>query len=242
MSEIVERPVRRRDRLDVEAVVKRAGPHLRLRDGVGNAVIEPVRIRLRKALVDAEDGLERVFEPEAGRRAAEKRKMPCEQAPDRTSVRLCRSLVAARNAEGFELDALRVEHAEDVMVRDDKELGRIGKWQILRVPCRVGVTMRRKDRQRRDALVEPPRDGTRLGVGWEQSVGMQGHGVSGQLSGVALRGERTSIGERRHAEQPKVQAPHEQRVKDDANRHGARRRAPIGGRIGFARVAPISAP
>jgi len=53
-GKVVERTVGRRDRLDVEALIERARPEIRLGQLLGDRVIETIGVRFVEALADAE--------------------------------------------------------------------------------------------------------------------------------------------------------------------------------------------
>jgi hypothetical protein len=71
---------------------------------------------------------------------------------------LDRRLVETGNAEVFEGDPLAIEHPEDVMVRDDKERGRVGERFVAREPGGIGMTVRTHDRKRADLAIEASSD------------------------------------------------------------------------------------
>src|SRR2546429_4657260 len=78
----------------------------------------------------------------------------CKSAPDLARILLDWAAISARDREIFELDALAVEHPENVMVRRDEERGRVGEGLVVGVPLRIGVTMRADDRQLLDRRIE----------------------------------------------------------------------------------------
>ena len=126
-AQVVERALGGGDHLDAEAVEQRARPELRAGEAVGDMVVVVVGGLGREPPVEAEHRLERVVEPEPRRRAAQQVVVLGEAAPDRAAVGLGRAAVGARHAEVGERHALRVQHAEDVVVGGDEELRRVGK-------------------------------------------------------------------------------------------------------------------
>ncbi len=96
---------------------------------------------------------EGVVEPEAGGGSAEEVVVAGEDAPDLARVGGLLA-VELRDAEGFERDALRVEHAEDVVVGLDEEGGGVGEGLVFGEPARVGVAVRGDDGQVADGVVE----------------------------------------------------------------------------------------
>ena len=99
-----------------------------------------------EALGEAELIFEGVVEPEPGGGSAEEVVVPGEYAPDLAGVGAFFA-VDLGDAEGLEGDALRVEHAEDVVVGLDEERGGIGEGLVEGEPARVGVAVGREDGQ-----------------------------------------------------------------------------------------------
>ena len=126
-AQVVERAFGRGDRLDAEALEERARKELRAGEAVGDMVVGGVGGLGGQAAVEAEDRLEGMVEPEPRRGAAQQVVVLGEAAPDRRGVGLDRSAVRARDAEVGQRHALRAEHAEDVVVGDDEELGGVGE-------------------------------------------------------------------------------------------------------------------
>jgi len=81
------------------------------------------------------------------------------------------------DAEILQLDALAVEHPVDVVIGDDEELRGIFERFVLGEPARIGVTMRRYDRQVAHAVIEPAGYGARFGIGGQQAILMQQGGL-----------------------------------------------------------------
>src|SRR5204863_496591 len=91
---------------------------------LGDTVIDAVGALGREALGDAEDREGGMLEPEPRRRAPEQVPVAGEELPDLTRValdRVCPLAILAGDAELLEPDALRIEHAEDVVVRLDEQ-------------------------------------------------------------------------------------------------------------------------
>jgi hypothetical protein len=65
---------------------------------------------------------------------------------------------------------LAVEHAKDIVVRRHEELRRIGKRLVFREPARVGVAVRRQDRQAAHLLEQAARDGAGRRFDGEKTV------------------------------------------------------------------------
>ena len=177
VPQVVERAVGGADRLDVEAFVEGAGAQVGPRERLRDRVVEPVGVGGAEPLLDAEDLRQRMLEPVPRRRAPEQPEVLREQAPDGAPVGLDRAAVAARHPERLKRHALRVQHAEDVVVGLDEQLGRVGEGQVLGIPPRVRVAVRRQDRQVLDAGVKEPRDRARPGLVGEQPVRVERHGI-----------------------------------------------------------------
>ena len=138
----------------------------------GDDVVVLVGVFRAEAPGEAELVFEGVVEPEAGGGSAEEVVVPGEDAPDLAGVGAFFA-VDLGDAEGFEGDSLRVEHAEDVVVGLDEELGGIGKWLVEREPGGVGVAVRRDDGQVAYGFVESCGDGACLSVRGKQPVVIQ---------------------------------------------------------------------
>ncbi len=107
---------------DVEFVEERAGTEGGGFERACDDVVVFVGVFCAESFGEAELIFEGVVEPEAGGGAAEEVVVFREDAPDFAGIGF---LVAIElgNAEGLERDALRVEHAEDVVVGLDEEGG-----------------------------------------------------------------------------------------------------------------------
>ncbi|MNX42751.1 hypothetical protein D3C86_731760 [compost metagenome] len=169
----VERALGRGQDLDVVAVEQ--GPRLEglgLQRGVDDVIVVVRRLG-RQADVDAEGlGIDPVV-PHARRRAPEQMIVLGEAPPDLAWVRLDRAAVGPRHPQVLHRHPLRVQHAEDVVVGRDQQLGRVGEVFIAREPTGVGVTVRANDRQTLHFGVEASRHAAGVGVGREQTVGVQ---------------------------------------------------------------------
>ena len=93
-----------------------------------------------------------------------------EYPPHRARVELRLLSGEGWNAERRKVDALAVEHAEDVVVGHHEKRRRIGKRRVLRIPARIGVAVRRDDRQVLDTGVEAARHGARPRIGRKQPI------------------------------------------------------------------------
>ena len=186
--QVAQSAVSGRDDLKVEAFVEGAWAKLRPRQGLGDPVIEPVGIGFAQSLLDAEQIFQRLLEPNPGGGAAEQAEMLGEQPPDRPSIGLRRGGVPRRDAQRLQRDALRVEHAKDVVIGLNEERRRVLEGGVAGVPLRVGVPMRRNQGQVRHRLIEPARNGARAWVDRQQPVGMKSH-ACGVLGLVVTSGE-----------------------------------------------------
>ena len=114
--------VRRGERLDVEAVIKRAGPEFRPEKRRREPVVDLVRVGRIEALIDAEEEKEDVLEPHPGGGSSEEVIMLREKTPDFSGIGFDRPAVRPGDTELLEGNPLAVEHPEQVMVRDQKQL------------------------------------------------------------------------------------------------------------------------
>ncbi|MNN20270.1 hypothetical protein D3C81_1335420 [compost metagenome] len=173
MFKRVERRLGRGQDLDVVAIEQGARLEgVGLQRGVDDVVVVVRRLG-RQAHIDAEGlGIDPVV-PHARRRAPEQMIVLGEAPPDLAWVRLDRAAVGPRHPQVLHRHPLRVQHAEDVVVRRDQQLGRVGEIFIAGEPTGVGVTVRADDRQALYFGVEASRHAAGVGVGREQTVGVQ---------------------------------------------------------------------
>ena len=154
----IEGGIRRGDHLDVEAFKEGAGPELRPGQGLRDPVVEFIRIGRIEPLIDAEEEIEDMLEPHPGGRSPEEVVMLGEKTPDLPGIAFDRTAVDPGNPEFFERDALAVEHPEQVMIRDQEQLGGIGKGDIVRIPPGIGVPVGADDGQILDLAVQTAGD------------------------------------------------------------------------------------
>src|SRR5581483_7421600 len=112
----------------------------------------------------------RVGEPRARGRSAEEVPVAREQPPYRARVPLARRAVEAGYADGFQGDALAVQHPEDVMVRNDEERRRVGERLVVGEPGGVRVAVRTDDGERSHTPVEAASDRALARVGRQQAI------------------------------------------------------------------------
>src|SRR5215218_1987474 len=137
MLQGVRRRVRRTEDLDVEGGEQRARRVLRARQSLLEVVVDPLRVLPRGFLRDAKQVDELVGEPESRRGGAKEVEVFTEALPDPPVVLLYGSTVDRGHPEVLHRYPLAVEHPEDVVVRDDKQLGRSTEGGI-RVPQQRG--------------------------------------------------------------------------------------------------------
>ncbi len=181
----IERALGRGDHLDLEALEQGARPEIRPGEAFADAVEIVVGGLRREPHRHAEQLGEGLVEPQPRRRAAKQVIVLGELAPDLACVGLDRSAVLARDAHLLERHALAVEHAENVVVRSDEQPRGVREWRVLRIPARVGVAVRRDDRQVAHFAVEPA--GHRAGreIHREQAIRIdQGRGEGGSALGL----------------------------------------------------------
>ena len=115
---------------------------------------------------------ESLVEPEPRRGPAEQVVALREGAPDLARIGLDRAAVLARNAHVLQRHVLAVKHAENVVVGRDEQPCRIGEGRILGIPARIGMAVRRDDRQVAHLGVKAARDRARREIHREQPVGV----------------------------------------------------------------------
>ncbi len=177
--ERVGRVVRRAERLDSGPLEEDARPELRAGELRRQLVVHGPGVVARERLVDPEHLVELMGQPQAGRCRPEEEKVVGKELPGATVVGLGRGVgrtpVSDRNPECLERDPLRVEHPQDVMVRDNEQIRgcpegrvRVGK------ESRVDVAVRADDREAGDAVVELAGDQPLGGIWREKAAGCQG--------------------------------------------------------------------
>ena len=172
MGQRVGGGVGRAEQLDAEALEQGTRGKLRARqlclqvvvDGLGTAAVQP--------FLHAKEVDQLIRQPEAGRRGAEEVKVLGEALPDAAVVGLDWRANAGRHAQLLQRQALAVEHAQDIVVRHDEELGRCAK-----ASRRIGqqasrhMAVRADQRQIFDPFVEYPRNGALCGVWGKTAIG-----------------------------------------------------------------------
>ena len=88
-------------------------------------------------------------------------------------VGLGRSAVDPGDPELLRRDALRDQHAGDVVVRDDQELRRVGERPVVGQVGRLDVSVHADERQLRGLAVQPAGDRADLGVDGQGPVRVQ---------------------------------------------------------------------
>ena len=167
----------RAEHFDLEALEERPGPELGTPQARVDSIVDAHRRRARQRLVDAEDALELVRQPGAARRAAEQIEVVREPLPDRARIGFDRAAVEPWDAERLHRHALRVEHADDVVIRDDDQRCRVREGLVERQQLRIDVAMRADERQRSEFVVQRLRGGAHGGNRTEVAVGSE-HGAS----------------------------------------------------------------
>ena len=176
MVQRIERPLGRRDHLDIVTFEQRARAEgVGLQRGVDHVIIMVGGRRLQPH-VDAERLGKDPVQPHARRRAAEQVIALGKAPPDRARIAVGSAAVDRRDAQLVQPDALAVQHAEHIMVGHDQQLRRVGEGLIIGEPARIGVAVRADDRQVLDRGVEPTGDVARRGVRRKEAIGMETQG------------------------------------------------------------------
>src|SRR6185437_11185353 len=241
MEKRIERRFGRRDHLDAEALEQRARTIRIFAKACADPVEIPIGAIRGQALVDAEDRVERMVEPQPRRRAAKERVVRSEQPPDRACIvrRAYRGIVRWRYAKQLERDALAVQHPENVVIGNDEERRRIRERRVVGVPLRIGVSMGTDDRQVAHGVIKRSREPSRGRIGGKEAIGMEierdhetacatvfaapeaNSSISQRMTGVVKRGSlcRSSSKIARIAKRPCAKAAGSPRCADasDAN-------------------------
>ena len=109
--------------------------------------------------------------------------MRAEQAPRLARVHVGAGAVGTWDAQRVEADALAAEHPEQVVVGDQKQLGRLGERLVESEQRRVDVAVGAHDREITSVVVDRARGATLGGVGREKAVGVEGQGVGHGVGG-----------------------------------------------------------
>ena len=171
--ERIERVFRGRQHLDVETLEQGAGAERVRRQGRLDGVKVEVRGLRRQPLLEVEDLGEHPFQPEPRRGPAKQVIAIGELPPDRPRVGFVRPAVQRPDPQIFQRHPGAVQHAKDVVVRRDQQVGRVGEGRVLREPGRVAVAVRADDRKVGDSPVKLPREDADRMIGGEQAVGMK---------------------------------------------------------------------
>ena len=92
------------------------------------------------------------------------------QAPDLARVFVARAAIQRPHTEIFQPYALAVQHAKDVVIRNQQQGGRIRERSIVREPLRVSVSVRTDDGQVAYRFIKAASNRTHRGICRKQSV------------------------------------------------------------------------
>ena len=110
-------------------------------------VINAVRAFAPEPLANAERVVQRLLEPQAGGGSPEQMKVLGKEPPDLARISFHRLAVPAPDAQPLQRNTLRVEHPKHVVIGCDEQCRRITEVPVGSEPFRIGVAMRRYDRQ-----------------------------------------------------------------------------------------------
>ena len=157
----------------MKSLEERAWPKLRrLQFGCDGVVIE-VGGLLGETLLETEEFLESIIEPNARGCSAKEVVVAREDSPDFARVLDFR----AADFQLLHRDALAIEHPVDVVIGLDKQFGGIGKRLVPRKPCGLCVPMRADDWQRSNVCVKGAGNGSRGRLGRKKAVVVDQHGT-----------------------------------------------------------------
>jgi hypothetical protein len=174
----IQRGIRCGERLDVETVIKRAGPEFGQEKRRREPVVDLVGVGRIETLINAEEEKEDVFEPHPGGGSPEKMVVFCKKTPDFPGIGLDRASVRPGDTELFQRNSPAVEHPEDIMIRDQKQLRRVGKGDVVRIPPGIGVTVGADDGQIPDLAVQAVGDPPLGGIAGKKPILVHDEGSS----------------------------------------------------------------
>ncbi len=151
--EFIERRLGGCQQFDVEAVEQRARPELVLLQGLVDRVEQLVGIVRRQRLSEAKHFVKNMVQPAARRRAAKQGVAIREGSPDLALVGFNVCPVDRWNPECLHRDTLAVEHAHQVMVRNQQEIDGVRERLVQGEPRRIRVPVWADDREIRNAGV-----------------------------------------------------------------------------------------
>src|SRR5580698_6422517 len=145
LQERIKRCVGGSEHLDVEALKESARTELRRAKLLVDRVVVLVGVVGAQAVLETKLLLESVVDPETRGCSAKQVVVLREDAPDLTRIGLLLS-VRLRNTKRLHADSLRVQHAEDVVIRLDEECRRVRKRLVVCEPLWICMPMRADDR------------------------------------------------------------------------------------------------
>lgn len=195
MFQPVERAFGRGDHLDTEPLEQRARTEGIGREHFGDVVeVEDGRLGIEPHLQPEDFGKDPV-EPHPRRRAAEQVVALGQEPP-----RLARVGVGIADPQRLQRHALRIEHAEYVVVGHEQQIGRVAESRVAAKPRGIGVAVRADDRQLGHRRVEFARDTPCPGVGRQEPVGVKCQRTHRRLTQPPAKRSRVCLeiyGERR---------------------------------------------
>ena len=182
--ERVGRRVGRAEHLDAEPVEQGAGPKLGPSQTGVDVVVDPHGRRGGQRLVDPEHAFELLRQPGAARRSAKQVKVVAEDLPDPPRIGFGPPAVDARDSQRLHRHALRVQHADDVVIRDHDQRRRIGKPLVEREQPGFDVPVRAHQRVSRGQLIQLACDVAHGGDRAEKAIGVQHSGEYIEVPGA----------------------------------------------------------
>ena len=155
----------------VETLVERARQKFRCLQLGCDRIVVKVGGFFRELLIEAEEFLKLVVEPDTRGRAAKEIVVAGEDAPHFARV----FDLGLADLQIVQRNALAVEHAVDVMVGLHEQLCRIGKGLVVREPTGLRVPVRTDDGQGANLCVESACDGSSGRIGGKKSVFVEQH-------------------------------------------------------------------
>jgi hypothetical protein len=157
---------------DVEAVVQGARPEFGQLQLFVDLVVDGLGGLAVQLLCHAKHVDQFVGEPDAGGRAAKEVEVVGEYLPGLAVVCFHRLAILPGHGQVFQADALRIQHAEDVVVGDKQQRrGRTKTVVGVGEEARIDVAVGANQRQTGDSFVQRQGDALLGGVGGEEAVG-----------------------------------------------------------------------
>ncbi|OPZ63836.1 MAG: hypothetical protein BWY83_03323 [bacterium ADurb.Bin478] len=154
MHQSVDGRIRGAEHLNIEPFKHGARQIFRLRQRSRDLIIDLHGRFSAQPFAHTQHFVEFVLQPHARGRSAKKIHMVGNDLPYPAMIGLGGAAVPARHAHGLQSYALRIEHAEQIVIRNDQQFSRIRKGCILSKQPGIDMAMGAKQRQILDRMIE----------------------------------------------------------------------------------------